>query len=131
MKKGRRIVFALALGISSLCGGGMAADAQMTAVPDGKFVNVEVQGVKFWLGGGDLDLRTNRDTKQLVFKLINKLETDHGFAIDALKIRQVVKPGEELTVTVAMSDIDTSASVVRFYCHLHPGHVGGTLVLMK
>ena len=45
----------------------MAADAQMTAVPDGKFVNVEVQGVKFWLGGGDLDLRTNRDTKQLVF----------------------------------------------------------------
>ena len=99
---------------------------------DGKFVAVEIQGAKFWLGGGDVDLRSGlRTAGPLVFKLINKMDADHGCAIDALKVKQGVKPGEEVTVTVPMGDLDQSRSVYNFYCHLHPGHVGGTLVLMK
>jgi ketosteroid isomerase-like protein len=94
-----------------------------------KFVAVDIQGVKVWLGGGDLDLKEYRGSKFITFKLINKLDTDHGFAVDPLKIRQVVKPGEELTLTVPLEDIEPSLSVYHYYCHLHPGHLGGTGVV--
>jgi hypothetical protein len=127
MKKWTR---ALVLACSAIGFGlllGTPAQAQ-----DGKFVAVEVQGAKFWLGGGDVDLRSNlRTAGPLVFKLINKMDADHGFAIDAMKVKQVVKPGEEVTVTVPMGDLDQTLSVYKFYCHLHPGHVGGTIVVVK
>ena len=99
---------------------------------DGKFVAVEVAGTKFWLGGGDVDLRSGKRTAgALEFKVTNKLDADHGFAIDAMKVKQVVKPGEEITVKVDMGDLDQSLAVYKFYCHLHPGHIGGTLVVVK
>lgn len=99
---------------------------------DGKFVAVEIQGAKFWIGGGDTDLRSGTSTPgPLTFKLINKMDADHGFAIDGLKVKQVVKPGEEVTVKVDRADIDFTTSVFKYYCHLHPGHVGGSLVILK
>jgi galactokinase len=99
---------------------------------DGKFVAVEIAGTKFWLGGGDVDLRSGlRTAGALTFKVTNKLDADHGFAIDALKVKQVVKPGEEVTISVPMGDLDQALAVYKFYCHLHPGHIGGTLVVIK
>ena len=99
---------------------------------DGKFVAVEAGGAKFWLGGGDIDLRSGTSTPGPVsFKLINKMDADHGFAIDGMGVKQVVKPGEEITVTVLRSDLAPGVSVFKFYCHLHPAHVGGTLVIMR
>lgn len=67
----------------------------------------------------------------LTFKLINKMDADHGFAIDGMKVKQVVKPGEEVTVTVDRGDIAPGVGVFKFYCHLHPSHVGGSLVLLR
>ena len=100
---------------------------------DGKFVAVEVGGAKFWLGGGDIDMRASARTPgPVTFKLINKLDADHGFAIDAFGIKQVVKPGEEVTVTVASADVNNrDERIYKFYCHLHPAHVGGTIVVLK
>jgi len=128
MKKKKKGVLGLLLSFIAVfgCFSGTLAQAQ-----EGKFVAVEIQGVKLWLGGGDIDLKGNRGSKQLVFKLINKLDAEHGFAIDAMKLKQVVKAGEEMTVTVPIADVDPSVSVVRYYCHLHPGHIGGTMVLVK
>ncbi|HEY3196530.1 MAG TPA: nuclear transport factor 2 family protein [Nitrospirales bacterium] len=96
---------------------------------DLRFVAVEIEGVKFWLGGGDIDVREFRASKAITFRLLNKLDAEHGFAIDALKIRQIVKPGEELILTAFWEDMEQSLSVYRYYCHLHPGHWGGTGVL--
>src|ERR687888_272339 len=89
---------------------------------DGRFVAVEIGGVKFWLGGGDIDMRASaRTPTPVTFKLTNKLDAEHGFAIDALGIKQVVKPGEEVTVTLPSFDVNNrDERVYRFYCHLHP-----------
>ena len=96
---------------------------------DLRFVAVEIEGVKFWLGGGDIDVREFRASKVITFRLLNKTDGEHGFAIDALKIKQIVRPGEEMTLTVFWEDLEPSLSVYRYYCHLHPGHWGGTGVL--
>ncbi len=125
MKKLTLLLMLLFIAIGFLSG--TPAQAQ-----DGKFVAVEIQGAKFWLGGGDVELRSGQRTAgPLVFKLINKMDADHGFAIDAMKVKQVVKPGEEVTVSVPMGDLDQALSVYKFYCHLHPGHVGGSIVIVK
>ena len=63
---------------------------------DLRFVAVEIDGVKFWLGGGDIDVKEFRASKVITFRLLNKLDGEHGFAVDALKIKQIVKPGEEV-----------------------------------
>jgi hypothetical protein len=119
------LVFTVLVGIGLVS----AAPAQ---AQDGKFVAVEIAGTKFWLGGGDVDLKSGlRTPGALMFKVINKLDADHGFAIDALKVKQVVKPGEEVTISIPMGDLDQSRAVYQYYCHLHPGHVGGTLVVVK
>jgi ketosteroid isomerase-like protein len=94
-----------------------------------RFVAVEIEGVKLWLGGGDIDMRELRASKIITFRLLNRLDGDHGFAIDALKIKQIIKPGDEVTVSVSLEDFEQSVSVYRYYCQLHPGHWGGTGVI--
>jgi len=101
------------------------------AIIELKFVAVEIQGTRFWLGGGDVDIKSNRGTNRLVLKLLNKSDVEHGFAADALKIRQIVKPGEEVTLSVPLDELDAAVTVYRYYCHLHPGHIGGTGVLVS
>lgn len=99
---------------------------------DGKFVAVEAGGAKFWLGGGDIDLRSGISTAgPITFKLVNKMDADHGFAIDGMGVKQVVKPGEEATVTVLRSDLAPGVSVFKYYCHLHAAHVGGSLLVLR
>ena len=120
------VVLSVLIGYGFL--GGMPAYAE-----DGRFVAVEIGGVKFWLGGGDIDMRASARTPgPVTFKLTNKLDAEHGFAIDGLGIKQVVKPGEEVTVTLPSFDVNNrDERIYRFYCHLHPAHVGGTVVILK
>ncbi len=94
-----------------------------------RFVAVEIEGVKLWLGGGDIDVREFRASKIVTFRLLNKLDGDHGFAVDALKIKQIIKSGDEVTVSVSLEDFEQAISVYRYYCHLHPAHWGGTGVI--
>src|SRR5207245_1843500 len=93
---------------------------------DLRFIAVEIEGVKFWLGGGDIDVKEFRASKVITFRLLNKLDGEHGFAVDALKIKQIVKPGEEVTLNVPWEDLEQSLSVYRYYCQLHPAHWGST-----
>ena len=62
---------------------------------------------------------------EVKLKLRNVALVEHGFSIDALGIKEVIKPGETKEITLK----PTSEGVLRYYCQLHPGHVGGQLMI--
>jgi hypothetical protein len=108
---------------------------------DARFTAVEEQGAKIWKpsGPGRVDSTSNtvtinakdRGTKPLQLKVINSLGADHGFAIDSMKVKEVLKPGEERTITVAPESIDPSFTRHRVYCQLHEKHVPATLIINR
>ena len=114
----RSMVVVLALAVAGCAGMGYGTgDASFTAVEEG--------GAKVWKGGGTVDLKGR--TKPLTLTVTNTLGADHGFSIDSMKVKEVIKPGEEKTITVPLADIDSSVSEHRVYCQLHPKHVTATL----
>ena len=86
------------------------------------FTAVEKDGAKMWEGGGTIDLMG-----PVTLKVKNTLAADHGFAIDTMKVKEVIKPGEEKTITVPLENIDKMVSEHRVYCQLHPKHVAATI----
>src|SRR5512132_1696347 len=62
---------------SSPTGSGLASDAANQSKTDLRFVAVEIEGVKFWLGGGDIDVREFRASKFITFRLLNKMDGEH------------------------------------------------------
>ena len=87
-----------------------------------QFTAVEKEGSKVWEGGGTIDLKG-----PVTLKVKNTLTADHGFAIDTMKVKEVIKPGEEKTITVPLENIDKSVSEHRVYCQLHPKHVAAAI----
>ena len=87
-----------------------------------QFTAVEKEGSKIWEGGGTIDLKG-----PVTLKVKNTLSADHGFAIDTMKVKEVIKPGEEKTITVPLENIDKSVSEHRVYCQLHPKHMTATI----
>lgn len=98
---------------------------------DALFVAMEVEGKKKWVGEDHVDLLSARGTKPLTIKVVNTLPAEHGFAIDELKIKEVVKPGDEITLTVPVDKLDPSVTGYRYYCQLHPAHGGGILTVVR
>jgi hypothetical protein len=92
---------------------------------DATFTAVEKDGVKMWDGGGTID--RSRDSKPLTLKVVNNLAAEHGFAIDTMRVKEVIKAGEERIITVPLENVDKSVSEHRVYCHLHPKHGPATL----
>jgi hypothetical protein len=86
------------------------------------FTAVEKEGSKMWEGGGTIDL-----TGPVTLKVKNTLTAEHGFAIDTMKVKEIIKPGEEKAITVPLANIDKSVSEHRVYCQLHPKHVAATI----
>jgi nitrosocyanin len=61
--------------------------------------------------------------------LVNKVPSDpnqHGFAIPAFGVAEVVTRGENKTVTFTAD----KEGVFPTSCQLHPAHVGGQLVVL-
>lgn len=92
---------------------------------DASFTAVEKDGAKVWEGGGTVDLKGR--TTPLTLTVKNTLAADHGFSIDSMKVSDVIKPGEEKTITVPLENIDKTVTDHRVYCQLHPKHVAATL----
>jgi hypothetical protein len=92
---------------------------------DASFTAVEKDGTKVWEGGGTVDLKGRTSPVTLTVK--NTLNADHGFSIDSMKVQEVIKAGEERTITVQLENIDKTVSEHRVYCQLHPKHVTATL----
>jgi nitrosocyanin len=88
-------------------------------------VNIEYEGSKIWTPA---TLTVKKGTK-VTLKLINNVPSEpleHGFAIPAYKIAEVVKKGEPKTVEFVADKV----GVYQIVCHLHPAHVGGELVVL-
>jgi hypothetical protein len=103
----------------------IAAYLPVQAADDATFTAVEKDGAKVWEGGGTVDL-TGRTTP-LMLKVKNTLAAEHGFSIDSMKVKEVIKPNEEKTISVPLENIDKSVSEHKVYCQLHPKHVAATL----
>jgi hypothetical protein len=81
-----------------------------------------------WQGGGTINLKAH-GAGPLTFKVINTLTSEHGFAIDTMMVKEVIKPGEEKIIDVPLANVDKTTSVHRIYCHLHSKHVAAALVV--
>ena len=95
---------------------------------DATFTAVEVDGSKVWKGGGAVELKGR---SSMTLKVTNTLGADHGFSIDSMKVQEVIKAGEERTITVPAGNIDTSVREHRVYCQLHPKHVAASLTVTR
>ena len=79
-----------------------------------QFTTLVKEGTPALEGGGTIDLKG-----PLTLKIKNTLTQDHSFTIDTMKVNEVVKPGEEKTITVPLENIDKSVSKHLVYCQLH------------
>jgi hypothetical protein len=87
-----------------------------------------------------IDFKT-RVGAPVLLKVTNKATAEHGFELTSaanqsgpfvLSVKLVLKPGETQYIGVPTSDLFYGAgSVVEYRCHLHPGHVGGKLLMLK
>jgi nitrosocyanin len=88
-------------------------------------VNIEYEGSKVWTPG---TLVVKKDTL-VKLKLVNKVPSDpnqHGFAIPAYNIAEVVTRGEDKSIEFKAD----KPGVFPIICQLHPAHVGGELVVL-
>ena len=86
------------------------------------FATAEKDGSKIWEGGGTIDLKG-----PVSLKVKNTLAAEHGFSVDTMKVKEVIKAGEEKTITVPLENIDKTVSEHKVYCQLHPKHAPATI----
>jgi nitrosocyanin len=101
------------------------APAAATADVTQTLVSVEIEGSKFWLPG-TLVVKKGQTVR---LTLLNKVPSDpnqHGFAIPAVGVAEVVNRGETKTVTFTAD----KEGIFPMVCQLHPAHVGGQLVVL-
>lgn len=119
MSTARTIVLTMVFAGFSL----FAANVSRAAEIKLTIVNVETgQGVKIWTPESIAAKRG--DTVTLT--LINKLDAEHGFEIEAVKVKEVVGAQKTTTVTFKAD----RAGIFPIKCQLHPPHVAGQLVVL-
>ena len=116
-----RLTFAMGLACGIAAGVARAEDPTMSFT----VVNIEYEGTKIWTPA---TLVVKKGTLVKV-KLINNVPSDpnqHGFAIPAYNIAEVVTRGEPKTLEFK-ADKD---GIFPINCQLHPAHVSGELVVL-
>lgn len=87
-------------------------------------VNIETpQGVKVWVPES---IFANKGDK-VELRLINKLDAEHGYKIEAFGVEKVVPAQSAETVTFTAD----KAGIFPISCQLHPPHVAGQLVVLE
>jgi plastocyanin len=61
----------------------------------------------------------------IIFAVTNRGESEHGFTVSGLDISDVIAEGDAGQYTAT----DVPAGVYAYFCHLHPGHIGGQLIV--
>jgi len=73
--------------------------------------------------------------KPLELIVTNHAHEKHGFAIDKLKVKEVLKPGETKTIELTVTDLDslggTEQTVYRMYDPIQPHTVGGQIFIKR
>jgi hypothetical protein len=70
----------------------------------------------------------------VTFTVTNHTKKDQGFAIDNLRVKDIVKPGETKTIKLSATDLDgigTDQSVFPYYSQIDPKHIGGLLYIKR
>ncbi len=108
---------------------------------DASFFALEIGDTKVWYPPVTvIDFKT-RPGAPVLLKVTNKATAEHGFQLTAavnqsaptvLNTKIVLKPGETQYIGIPTSDLFYAAgNVLEYKCHLHPGHVGGKLLMLK
>ena len=108
---------------------------------DVSFFALEIGDTKVWYPPVTvIDFKT-RPGAPVLLKVTNKATAEHGFQLTAavnqsaptvLHTKIVLKPGETQYIGIPTSDLFYAAgNVLEYRCHLHPGHVGGKLLMLK
>ena len=108
--------------IGALALAGAHGPAQAAPTPRAfTMVNVLASSAKIWLPSAVVVHRG----EQITLTLDNKLDEAHGFAIDEYGVQVVVQPKSTQKITFT-----AKPGVSRFYCQLHPAHVGGQVIVL-
>ena len=70
----------------------------------------------------------------VTFTVTNHTKKEQGFAIDQVRVKEIVKPGEIKTIKLSVTQIDaigTDQSVFPYYSHVDPKHIGGLLYIKR
>lgn len=108
---------------------------------DASFFAIEIGTLKTWYPPTTvIDFKT-RPGAPVLLKVTNNSTAEHGFHLSSsadlttpttLDTKLVLKPGETKYIGVPTSDLFYAGSSVLVYrCHLHPGHVGGKILMLK
>jgi hypothetical protein len=100
------------------------------------------QGKKVWYPPTTVVDFKVRPGRPFLLRVTNSSSAEHGFFLTAdqnqsaptvLKVKIVLKPGETKYLGIPTSDLfyATSGNVLYYTCHLHPGHIGGRLMMIK
>jgi nitrosocyanin len=107
------------------------SDGRPVASQEGKereitVVNIEFEGTKVWVPATLIA----RQGERVRIKMINKVKSDpnvHGFAIPDFDVKvDVYRDKPETAVFTA-----DKAGLFKVWCHLHPAHVGGQLLVLE
>jgi len=103
------------------------AGSSETAPGEKKFtlVSEQIGDTKFWFPSTIVVEPGDKVTLMLKNEVPGTSVT-HGFELPAYKISEVVTRGEKPKVVHFTAD---KAGIYPYYCQLHPGHVGGQLVV--
>ena len=73
--------------------------------------------------------------KPLEFIVTNETREKHGFAIDKLQVKEVLKPGETKTIKLTVTDLDSlggaEQTAYRMYDPVHAHTVGGQIFVKR
>ena len=70
----------------------------------------------------------------VTFTVTNHTKNEQGFAIDQVRIKEIVKAGETKTIKLSVTQLDaigTDQSVFPYYSHVDPKHIGGLLYIKR
>ena len=121
----RRLVTLLPVALTLIAASRAPVAAAESGARTVTIVNVEYEGSKIWLPG---TIAVPKGTK-VTLKLVNNVPSEpaqHGFAIPAYNIQEVVNRGEPKTVEFTAD----KAGVFPISCQLHPAHVAGQLIVL-
>lgn len=113
------LVLSLLLAFALLTPAGAQGERELHAV------NINYEGNNVWTPG----TYVARKGEKVRFKLFNRVKTDpnvHGFAIDEFAVKVDVYRDKPETVEF----VADKAGIFRIWCHLHPAHLAGQLVVL-
>ncbi|HEU4683695.1 MAG TPA: hypothetical protein VFS39_04265 [Nitrospira sp.] len=109
---------------------------------DADLYSIDIGNLKTWYPPVTIIDFEVRPGRPVLLKVTNNGSTEHGFyltdpttqaAPTAVNAKLVLKPGETKYIGIPTSDLfyATRGNTLNYRCHLHPGHVGGTLEMLK